>query len=111
LFQRLSRQSFSLGIRQRLRKLHWFGWFTTLASYRLRYRRALLTIRPDVVCLAEDIIGPLSAPMIQAARQLRLPSVIVPFTIPNPLEALVFLFNNPGPPTLSAEHDAAAAAF
>jgi hypothetical protein len=38
------------------------------------------------VCLSEDIPGTFSAPFIRAARHKGIPSVIIPFTIPNRLE-------------------------
>jgi hypothetical protein len=62
------------------------GLFAALLCAELNYRRILHTLAPDVVCLSEDIPGTFSAPFIRAARRKGIPSVIIPFTIPNVLE-------------------------
>jgi hypothetical protein len=62
------------------------GLFAALLCAELNYRRILHALAPDVVCLSEDIPGTFSAPFIRAARRKGIPSVIIPFTIPNALE-------------------------
>jgi hypothetical protein len=62
------------------------GLFAALLCAELNYRRILHALAPDVVCLSEDIPGTFSAPFIRAARRKGIPSVIIPFTIPNVLE-------------------------
>ena len=62
------------------------GLFAALLCAELNYRRILHDLAPDVVCLSEDIPGTFSAPFIRAARRKGIPSVIIPFTIPNALE-------------------------
>ena len=59
---------------------------TRLVRAELRYRRILQELAPDIVCLSEDIPEIFSPPFIRAARYKRIPSVIIPFTIPNVLE-------------------------
>lgn len=62
------------------------GLFAALLCAETNYRRILHALAPAVVCLSEDIPGTFSAPFIRAARTKRIPSVIIPFTIPNVLE-------------------------
>src|SRR5450755_4577841 len=49
-------------------------------------RRFLRTIQPDIIILAEDNVGRLSTTFVNEGRKQRIPSIIIPFTIPNPLE-------------------------
>jgi hypothetical protein len=62
------------------------GHFAALLCAESNYRRILHALVPAVVCLSEDIPGTFSAPFIRAARRKGIPSVIIPFTIPNVLE-------------------------
>jgi hypothetical protein len=62
------------------------GLFAALLCAETNYRRILNALAPAVVCLSEDIPGTFSAPFIRAARRKGIPSVIIPFTIPNVLE-------------------------
>jgi hypothetical protein len=62
------------------------GLFAALLCAETNYRRILHALAPAVVCLSEDIPGTFSAPFIRAARRKGIPSVIIPFTIPNVLE-------------------------
>jgi hypothetical protein len=62
------------------------GLFAALLRAELNYRRILQRLAPHVVCLSEDIPEIFSPPFIRAARRKRIPSVILPFTIPNVLE-------------------------
>jgi hypothetical protein len=52
----------------------------------LLVRRFLRAIQPDIMILAEDNVERLSMVLINEGRRLRIPSIIIPFTIPNPLE-------------------------
>jgi hypothetical protein len=65
----------------------------TIRSFEARYETVLRKLQPDILCLSEDIPGPLTAPLIKVARRLGIPSVIVPFTIPNPREAIEAAFS------------------
>jgi hypothetical protein len=62
------------------------GLFAALLCAESNYRRILHALAPAVVCLSEDIPGTFSAPFIRAARRKGIPTVIIPFTIPNVLE-------------------------
>src|SRR5262249_8315287 len=84
----------SLGQRQAFTSKGWFRWFELMVKTRLSYLRILRSISPSIVCLSEDIPGNLTATLIQAAKIVGTPSVIVPFTIPNKLEALEYYRNN-----------------
>jgi hypothetical protein len=64
-----------------------------LIGYSLHYwrrgrsvRRFLQAIRPDVIILAEDNVERLSIVLINEGVRQGIPSIIIPFTIPNPLE-------------------------
>jgi hypothetical protein len=52
----------------------------------LSVRRFLRTIRPDIMVFAEDNVERLSTVLINEGRRQGIPSIIIPFTIPNPLE-------------------------
>jgi hypothetical protein len=43
-------------------------------------------IRPDIIILAEDNIERLSRTLVNEGRKQGIPSIIIPVTIPNPLE-------------------------
>jgi len=59
----------------------------TQAWYRgRRVRRFLRLVQPDLIILAEDNIERLSATLVNEGHRQGIPSVIIPFTIPNPLE-------------------------
>jgi hypothetical protein len=62
------------------------GLVAALLRAELNFRRILQRLAPDIVCLSEDIPEIFSSPFIRAARRKRIPSVIIPFTIPNVLE-------------------------
>ena len=49
-------------------------------------RRFLRATRPDIIILAEDNVERLSTTFINEGRKRGIPSIIIPFTIPNPLE-------------------------
>lgn len=49
-------------------------------------KRFLRKIRPDIIILAEDNIERLSKTLVNEGRKRGIPSIIIPFTIPNPLE-------------------------
>ncbi len=51
-----------------------------------RLRTFLHKVRPDVIILAEDNVETLSTTIVNEGRRQGIPSVIIPFTIPNPLE-------------------------
>ena len=48
--------------------------------------RFLRAVRPDLMILAEDNIERMSTTLISEGRKRSIPSIIIPFTIPNPLE-------------------------
>ena len=52
----------------------------------LYVKRFLRNIRPDIIILAEDNIERLSSTFVYEGRKQGIPSIIIPFTIPNPLE-------------------------
>jgi hypothetical protein len=60
----------------------------TLKAWRrgLCVRQFLRTIQPDMIILAEDNVERLSTCLINEGRRQGVPSIIIPFTIPNPLE-------------------------
>src|SRR5579864_1649765 len=51
-----------------------------------RVRAFLRAIRPDVIILAEDNIERLSTTLVNEGRRQGIASIVLPFTIPNPLE-------------------------
>ncbi|MEY9223222.1 hypothetical protein ABH975_002742 [Bradyrhizobium ottawaense] len=53
-------------------------------------REFLRRIRPDVIILVEDNVETLSTTIINEGLRQGVPSVIVPFTIPNPMEPAQF---------------------
>ena len=59
-----------------------------LRGVEARYRDTLQHLKPDILCLSEDMPGPITGPLIKVARQLKIPTVIIPFTIPNVREAI-----------------------
>jgi hypothetical protein len=93
---RLSPNSRMSGSRKRRRRAptvprkYWFDSFRKLVESELRYRRSLLTLKIDVVILPEDLLGPITSPLIRAARCLGIPSVIVP----NPIEIALACHGN-----------------
>jgi hypothetical protein len=80
---------------RRIRRLSWYSIFRNIIRVELRYKRILRLIAPDIVCLSEDKLGLLTATFIRAARSQRIPSVIIPFTIPNPIEPAQYLYQDP----------------
>jgi hypothetical protein len=68
-------------------------------------------LSPAILCLSEDIPGPLTATLIQAAKRQRIPSTIAPYTIPNEREALEYCYSNPGSTVRSPEDEELAAAL
>ena len=71
----------------------------------------LTRLEADVVCLSEDIPGFQSGPFIRAARRKGIPSVVIPFTIPNALEMAEARFGKPVPWYLWASYRIAALAY
>jgi hypothetical protein len=70
----------------------------SLEMYRLRlaearYTAALNALQPDVLCLSEDFPGSFTPPLVKVARELRIPTVVIPFTIPNAREVLEDCFS------------------
>jgi hypothetical protein len=62
-------------------------WRLLYPSFRgSRIRRFLRVIKPDIIILTEDNVERLSTTIINEARRQGIPSIIIPFTIPNPLE-------------------------
>jgi hypothetical protein len=57
---------------------HWYKSFLV--------RRFLRTNRPDIMVFAEDNVERLSMVLISEGRRQGIPSIVIPFTIPNPLE-------------------------
>jgi hypothetical protein len=57
--------------------------------------RFLRAIEPDVIVLPEDNIETLSTIFVARGAARNIPSIIIPFTIPNPLEPARYYLNNP----------------
>ena len=55
----------------------------------------LRAIKPDVIVLPEDNVETLSTIFVAKGRARSIPSIIIPFTIPNPLEPARYYINNP----------------
>ncbi len=58
-------------------------------------RGFLRAIKPDAIVLAEDNIETFSRAFVSIGRSRGIPSVIIPYTIPNPLEPAQFYRDNP----------------
>jgi hypothetical protein len=52
----------------------------------LGIKRFLRAIQPDIIILAEDNVERLTTSFVNEGRRHGIPSIIIPFTIPNPLE-------------------------
>jgi hypothetical protein len=75
-----------------LARVSFTGQFVSQAL-RLRHfaaslRRFLQSIKPDVIVLAEDNVERPSTSLVIEGRKLGIPSIVIPFTIPNPLEGV-----------------------
>ena len=73
------------------------------STERLRYwltavrgvRRFVLAIAPDAIVLPEDNIETMSRVFVAVGRTQGIPSLILPVTIPNPLEPAQFYYDSP----------------
>ena len=52
-------------------------------------------IQPDVIILPEDNVETLSTIFVAKGHARKIPSIVIPFTIPNPLEPARYYFDNP----------------
>jgi glycosyltransferase involved in cell wall biosynthesis len=57
--------------------------------------RFLRAVEPDLIILPEDNVETLSTILVAKGRRLNIPSMVIPFTIPNPLEPARYYFDNP----------------
>ena len=57
--------------------------------------RFLKAVQPDLIVLPEDNVETLSTIFVAKGRGLNIPSMVIPFTIPNPLEPARYYFDNP----------------
>ena len=55
----------------------------------------LRAVQPSIIVLPEDNVETLSTIFVAKGRSLNIPSMIIPFTIPNPLEPARYYFDNP----------------
>jgi hypothetical protein len=55
----------------------------------------LTAVQPDLIVLPEDNVETLSTIFVAKGRSLNIPSMVIPFTIPNPLEPARYYFDNP----------------
>lgn len=55
----------------------------------------LRVVQPDLIILPEDNVETLSTIFVAKGRRLNIPSIIIPFTIPNPLEPARYYYDNP----------------
>ncbi|WP_369722500.1 hypothetical protein AB8Z38_00165 [Bradyrhizobium sp. LLZ17] len=55
----------------------------------------LRAIQPDLIMLPEDNVETLSTIFVAKGRRLNIPSMVIPFTIPNPLEPARYYYDNP----------------
>ncbi|WP_339034810.1 hypothetical protein WHZ78_23695 [Bradyrhizobium symbiodeficiens] len=55
----------------------------------------LEVVQPDLIVLPEDNVETLSTIFVAKGRRLNIPSMIIPFTIPNPLEPARYYHDNP----------------
>lgn len=69
-------------VREYRRKLH-------------RYRELVGRLRPDIIVLPEDVVGPFTPLLIRAGHDLGVPSLILPYTIANQDEAFTSLEEHP----------------
>jgi hypothetical protein len=58
-----------------------------LPVFAARYRRLLLDLKIDLVVVTEDSVSSRSRALLAAAERLRIPALLLPFTIVNPEEA------------------------
>jgi hypothetical protein len=57
--------------------------------------RFLKAIEPDLIILPEDNVETLSTIFVAKGRLQNIPTIVIPFTIPNPLEPARYYFDNP----------------
>ncbi|MGE0456279.1 MAG: hypothetical protein AB7O37_20840 [Vicinamibacteria bacterium] len=62
---------------------------------RRRYRAWLRRTKPDIIVLPEDVVGYVTPLVILAGHDLGIPSLILPYTMANQLEAFQSLKSNP----------------
>lgn len=55
----------------------------------------LMAVQPDLIILPEDNVETLSTIFVAKGRRLNIPSMVIPFTIPNPLEPARYYYDNP----------------
>ncbi|MGY4503275.1 hypothetical protein ACVWYH_007232 [Bradyrhizobium sp. GM24.11] len=55
----------------------------------------LRAVQPDLIMLPEDNVETLSTIFVVKGRRLSIPSIVIPFTIPNPLEPARYYYDNP----------------
>jgi hypothetical protein len=96
---------------RRLRQPGSNGFLETMLKAELRHRVTLTRLAADVVCLSEDIPGFHSGPFIRAAHRKGIPSVIIPFTIPNVLEIAEACIAKKVPWYLALDYRVAAVAY
>ncbi len=60
-----------------------------------KIKKKLLQIQPDVIILPEDNFGTLAPLVIHYARQMNIPSVILPYTFANAAEFSASYYNSP----------------
>ena len=96
---------------RRLRRAERYGYLEYLLRAELDIRKVLTRLQPEVVCLSEDIPGMYSGPFIRAARRKGIPSIVIPFTIPNVLETAESCINIAVPWHAAPAYRAAAFAY
>jgi len=57
--------------------------------------RFLARVAPDIIFLPEDNIQTMSRVFVAKGRKLKIPTIVVPFTIPNPAEPARYYFDDP----------------
>ena len=57
--------------------------------------RFLKATEPDLIIIPEDNVETLSTIFVAKGRRMNIPSMVIPFTIPNPLEPARYYYDNP----------------
>ncbi len=68
--------------------------YSTWSSVR-RLGTFLGRVKPDLLVVFEDNIETLTRVLVETGRRMNIPSVVVPYTIPNPLEPAMNLLGSP----------------
>ena len=92
------RRSLRLVLLDPLRKVRVVQNFELLSRLLLTsigVHRFLRTIEPDLIILPEDNVETLSTIFVAEGRRQNIPSMVIPFTIPNPLEPARYYYDNP----------------